>query len=438
MAEGSPAASDRYLRQLSRDSASLRCRVQQYNGELARTTREAENLLSSSRNKSARLRSSSSSSSSVSDAGDSRENDGDGRERGLSRGRDFLYGDEEQSPTVVVSKNYRASSTKMGEGRVTVRGGGPPCLVSEVPGGGSDRETTIRRVTPLERPDPSHPRVDVLRDSPLRLRLRRHGGKLSQRPTDAHRSVRSSGVGDRRRRSSSTKRGAREEKDRRTALLLATLGMRDGKEEEDSASVSPTTPSEGARRFFNAAYVGPAPGQKQGTAVVTRFDPPTLRNGLTGLTMKQVDSVLLRVDGATPGSQSCWKSTEKKFCCLEPKQQRQQQQQQQHQQPQRGTRCWPGIRSAASLSRDTRERPGTQQMKRIAPGVEEEGEEEEEEEEDGESGTAVGGAAARPAGGGVKRTSALSSKTDNTWEQMKSVIKVPRAAKSLPWERKNK
>lgn len=449
MMEGPPAASDRYLRQLSRDSASLRCRVQQCNGELARTTREAENLFSSSRNTNARLRPSSPSVSD--DARGSRVNCVDGRERGVLGGCGTFYDDEGKS--TVTNKAYRASSTPTGAGCVAVRGGGPPCLVREVPRG-SGQGPTVIRMTPLERADPSHPRVDVPRASPIRVRSR-GGSELPRRPfssaalnpahhvTDTHRcrqsrtpprSVWSTGAGDRR---CGRSNAAREEREGMAMLLLATLRPMGGNFEAESTSPAASE----VARFLSTAYDGPAPTQNE--EVVTRFDPPSVRNGLAGLTTTQVDSVLLRVDGATPGSQSCWKPTEKGGSFLELNQQRQRQRRR-RQHLQRDAvgreRRWPGLTPAASWSREARGWAGVPQVRRVVP--DDDDDDDEEEEEEGKRGrgwsssVVVGGEA--PTGKAVKqRSSGSSKKTEKTWEQMKRVIKTPRSARPLPWERRN-
>ena len=281
-----PSACDRYLRTLSRETASVRCRVQFYNQELARTLQEAESLVS----RAATMNINGSESFQQSSRLLQPESDGSAAAR---RG---LGGSGGGDSSVVA---------EVGGGMVTATGSG---------GGGaagmSSNGPTIAfsRVSPVGRADPSHPRMDIVASRPGNTLQApsppSHGGRAPDpgqgsgsappREGGSGRGGLTASAGANRRSS-----GGEEPKvavsDRVAKLLLAALG------ETKANAPSSSAASPAAAAAVDRRKIGAAPK----TAC---FDPPSVRNGLTGLTPDDVDNVLLRVEAATPGAVSSWKS----------------------------------------------------------------------------------------------------------------------------------
>lgn len=263
---------DRYLRAVSRDTASVRCRVQFYNQELTRTLRETEALVSQAAGKN------------------------------MSR-RESCEQQSRLSPDVDGSAAARGG---------TGGGGGGESVVAEVSGemavvsGGGDGGTAgmsstgpigaFSRISPVGRADPSHPRMELVSRPGIRTLPAPSPSTRSKQAQDPGRGSGSSpkedGSGGVSRRDSSGDEPKVAVSDRVAKLLLAALD--ESKAHIPSSSAAPPAPAE--RRKIAA------------TPKNACFDPPSVRNGLTGLTSDHVDKVLLKVEASTPGAVSCWKS----------------------------------------------------------------------------------------------------------------------------------
>ncbi|CAN0415987.1 unnamed protein product [Ectocarpus sp. 12 AP-2014] len=303
------SACDRYLRILSRDTASVRSRMQLYNQELARMQGEAEYLISHS----AAVNTKSLPLSAGPDA------DG-GCEQpprvslDASTGSGSLWASPGSARTggtrsrcgdggrgiAIIPVEVGGRTTEMARGR---GGGGSVSVIpSDVP------VSAFSRMSPVERVDPSHPKLEIKRrpcstprrkkagaqpaspSSPARGGLGRHpghdggGGGVDGEPrmrAGAHGGESTDDNGTKIVRS-----------DRVAKLLLATLA---GTIEKRSLSPVPPSPAFEERRIAVAPKAA-------------CFDRPSVRNGLAGLTADEVDKVLLRVEASTPGAVSCWKS----------------------------------------------------------------------------------------------------------------------------------
>lgn len=278
---------DRYLRALSRDTASVRCRVLFYNQELARTLQEAESLVSRA------------SGTNVSSGGNCEQ-----------RSRLSPDVDGSAASRRGIGGGGGIGGCGGGEGVVAEVGGG----MAAVSGGGGSAGMSstgpivaFSRISPVGRADPSHPRMELATrpgstppapSPPARSGQAQDPDWGSGSPRQEGGSGSGSGSGERRtpagmgRRKSSSDETKVAVSDRVAKLLLAALD--ETKANGPSASVAP-----------------PAAAERKKIAVTPKtacFDPPSVRNGLTGLTPGHVDKVLLRVEASTPGAVSSWKS----------------------------------------------------------------------------------------------------------------------------------
>lgn len=287
---------DRYLRALSRDTASVRCRVQFYNQELARTLQEAETLVSR-----AAATNISNSESFQKSSLLSPDIDGSAAAR---RGIGGGGGDGGNGGGGVGGGGGESLVVEVGGGMAAANGGG---------GGGSAGMSstgpivTFSRVSPVGRADPSHPRMELASRPGSRTprapsppvcggQAQDPGRGSGIPPTDGGGSGScgqrtSAGVG---RRNSGGDEPKVAVSDRVAKLLLAALDQTKASGGSSSAAAAP--PAAVERRKIAA------------TPKIACFDPPSVRNGLAGLTPDHVDNVLLRVEASTPGSVSCWKS----------------------------------------------------------------------------------------------------------------------------------
>ncbi|CAM9202859.1 unnamed protein product [Ectocarpus fasciculatus] len=300
---------DRYLRVLSRDTASVRSRVQLYNQELARTLGEAESLISHSAAVNTKILPLS--------AGPDADSGCEQPPRvslDASTGSGSLWA----SPGSVRTGGTRAACGDGGRGIAVIpvevggraiamagsRGGGGTVSVSPADGPIS----AFSRISPVERADPSHPKLEIKRRPCSTPRRKAAGAQLASpsSPTrgglgryPGHGGGGGGVDGDPRtpagvRREESTNENGTKivASDRVAKLLLATLA---GTIEKRTPSPVPPSPVVEERRIAVAPKAA-------------CFDPPSVRNGLAGLTADEVDKVLLRVEASTPGAVSCWKS----------------------------------------------------------------------------------------------------------------------------------
>lgn len=274
-----PAVCDRFLRSLSRDTASVRCRVELYNQELSRTRDEAEALISQATEP--LCRDSSSTMSAMEDGGRGRRKEGCAVAEVTSSAAGGLYA-----------------------------GGGE----------GAQLSTIFCRVSPVERANQSHPRIDLklLPCTPREANkcVPPTTGREKRACFDAAATGDANGAdkignGD----------GCGNNKSKRKDMIAALLAAASA---TDGGSLSRVQSSGSPSRVKTSGSPPRLPSSPSGTrrqkndcsrlAVVngpindTCFDPPSVRNGLTGLTTAQVDEVLLRVEASTPGARSCWKS----------------------------------------------------------------------------------------------------------------------------------
>lgn len=266
-----PAICDRYLRTLSRDTASVRCRVQFYNQELARTLQEAESLV---------LRAAGTyvSSNSGSHERPSRLSPGIDDSAAARRGMDDR-GDGGESIAAEVGGGMAAVNRGGGGGTAGMSLSGPIVAFS--------------RVSPVGRADPSHPRMELV--SPRCSRAQHPGPGSGIPPGEGGRrqSGQRKSSTDVSRRKNSGDEAKVPVSDRVAKLLLAAF-------DEKKASVPPST-----------EVAPPATTEKRKIEAAPKtacFDPPSVRNGMAGLTPSHVDKVLLRVEESTPGAVSSWKS----------------------------------------------------------------------------------------------------------------------------------
>lgn len=267
-----PSVCDRYLRALSRDTASVRCRMQFYNQELARTIDEAQSLVSGA----AAINLNDRESCGQPLPPSRYLNSSAAARRGIGGGGGGSGGE----PVVA----------EVGGGMEAVNGGG---------GGGARPLVTFSRVSPVGRADPSHPRMELMSrpgstspaPSPSTI------GGHAQDPCWANEIPPKAGGGGRRgqvasadgsRRSSGGDATKVAVSSRVAKLLLAAL--------DETKAHSAAPPAAPERRKIAAA------------PKTACFDPPSVRNGLAGLTPDHVDKVLLRVEASTPGAVSSWKS----------------------------------------------------------------------------------------------------------------------------------
>lgn len=388
---------DRYLRALSRNNATVRCRVQKFNEELARQRGETEALITQADARSEEEtfsnqddrnegldRSLALPSEIVANGGFEHDIDGCGRRSGragranvttlvnLSMATITSGNSELRSPPLWTPSSATNAWAVPSPRRRGSDGGhiGGDDINTGVPGPPS----AIYRVSPRERVDPSHPRIDL---QPYRQgaakELARRQKQQPPRQKQAHNHL-VKGVGNGAADLSSEmdggtgndgdntfdgvkRNGQGEDGDRArrvAALLVRTLSdSKDGvptsrstisarreagkySNGDDQMRVSRRNSNEHRHSHRrNRAVDGGGPSSspashRRNRAVVDdggsrgissspslrspssrhalRFDPPSIRNGYTGLTTEQIDTVLLRVDESTPGAASCWKS----------------------------------------------------------------------------------------------------------------------------------
>lgn len=282
--EAPSASGDRYLRAISRDTASVRCRVQFYNQELARTLQEAESLLS--RAAAINIRS----------------------------GESFQQPSRLLPPDIDDSAAARRGLGGSGGGDssfVAEVGGGMAAANGGGGGGAAGMSSTgpiiaFSRVSPAGRADPSHPRMELVSrpgSTPRAPSPSSHSGHEPDPDQGSGRTPREggSGRGGQRATAGGSRRDSNGDEpkvtvsDRVAKLLLAAL-------DETKANALPSS---------SAASPAAAAAERRKIAASPKtacFDPPSVRNGLTGLTADDVDKVLLRVEAATPGAVSSWKS----------------------------------------------------------------------------------------------------------------------------------
>lgn len=159
------------------------------------------------------------------------------------------------------------------------------------------------RISPVGRADPSHPRMQLASrpgatpQVPPPSSRSDHaqdpdrGSESAPKEGDSGHDGPGASVGESRRPGSGDEAKVAVS-DRVAKLLLAALGK--AKASGPSSSAAP--PAAVERRKIAAAPKNAC------------FDPPSVRNGLAGLTPNHVDKVLLRVEASTPGAVSCWKS----------------------------------------------------------------------------------------------------------------------------------
>lgn len=277
---------DGYTRNVSRDSTSVSCRMQFFHRELARTRNEAEVLLSQT----------------VKPGEFDASNPAEGR---------VGAGHHDSS----VSRNAGRMVGEMGVGSIvdgneSARGVVEVCTVSGVQG------PKFFRISPAHQPGGCHPRVDI------KPRSAPYGGFIgdtklswSDFTTDLidrekHCFVKyafdnngSDGGDD---YSSGSIGRIGKARVLSEALLGATL-------DAEKMSIETSTGSMRAhvRRGRAQAAMAKPSSLRTKTSRETRFDPPSVRNGLKGLTMEHVDEILLRVEKSLPGSKTCWKSPER-------------------------------------------------------------------------------------------------------------------------------
>eukprot|EP00752_Nemacystus_decipiens_P014298 g12718.t1 len=284
-----PSACDRYLRALSRDTASVRCRVQFYQQELARTLREAESLVSRAA-------------------------------INLNNGDSFQGPSRPLPPDVDSSVATRRGLGGSGGGDRSVAaeiGGGIAAATGSGGGGAAGMSLTgpivgFSRVSPVGRADPSHPRMELASRPGSSTP---HGPSPSSR-TSGHAQDPGRGIESAPKESGGSGPGGQRASDGRVSqrngggdgpkvavservakLLLAAL---------DDTKANAPPPSAASPAAAAAAAVA---RKKIAAAPKTAcFDPPSVRNGLAGLTPNDVDNVLLRVEAATPGAVSSWMS----------------------------------------------------------------------------------------------------------------------------------
>ncbi|CAM9291927.1 unnamed protein product [Scytosiphon promiscuus] len=295
-----------HLRAISSKTVSVRCRVDFLNQELARAHKEAESLMT--------RRPTGTASPSLSPPPP--------EDRGMSNGRGF-----ELPRRLTLDVNGFGSVPPSSSGGCGGGGNAPVAveivskLAARIGGRGGDGARSARRISPRDGPvlafsrispvgraDPSHPTVQF-KSRPGSTPKDRGGGtkpsslrstpgcQVQPHPGHAGASIATADVGggtgksppDTARRN--TEEAVITKSDRVAKLLLAALAETKGK------GVTSPAPSPRVENRKIAA-----------TPRAACFDPPSVRNGLTGLTTGEIDGILLRVEASIPGSLSCWKS----------------------------------------------------------------------------------------------------------------------------------
>ncbi|CAM9470835.1 unnamed protein product, partial [Hapterophycus canaliculatus] len=296
-ATATTSVGDRSLRKISGDPTSVRCRVDILNKELARTQKETEYLMTRAATTSLKV------SPPPPEEINIYNSDGFEYSQCLSLGINS-GGCSPSSPSsgcggvrnthVAVEVGERFVARTVGRGGDCARGA--PRIS---PRGGS--VAAFSRISPVERADPSHPRME-LKPRPSSTPRKRAGGakkspsspsaddgQTQQHPGHASTSIATADADGGTR--STPPETVITKSDRVAKLLLAALAETKGKK-----PVSPVhTPATEKRRIAS-------------TPKAACFDPPSVRNGLTGLTTGEIDDILLRVEASTPGALSCWRS----------------------------------------------------------------------------------------------------------------------------------
>lgn len=295
---------DGYTPTVSRDSMSVSCRMQFFNRELARTRDEAEVLLSQA------VKPGEFDPSIPADA------EGGGAEGRVGK----VHHDS------LRSQNARGTIGEIGAGSIvdgneSTRGVIEVCTMSDVQG------PKFFRISPAHQPGGCHPRVDIKpRSAPCGGSI--GGTKLpkSEFTTDlidrekhcrvkyAFDSDGNDGGGD---YSSGTIGKTGNARVLSEALLGATLDAETTSIEASTGSMRAHDGRGGATVLGISSDSEAAMAKPSSlplptmTSRETHFDPPSVRNGLRGLTMEHVDEILLRVQESLPGSNTCWKSPER-------------------------------------------------------------------------------------------------------------------------------
>lgn len=199
-------------------------------------------------------------------------------------------------------------------------GGGVGCWGNALQRGGG----VLHRPTPLEsRTDPGHPRVDLV------------AGASFQCHTAKSRSFQGRSVSARRALHDRTEQEARGKVNGRFDRAGAMAYNAEGRQTTMSSVVTAIAREEGVREgcsgasgqgrsydsgdkvcIYNPMSTGAAPSTLTASvrAAPTSdndkalFDPPSIRNGLSGLSMQEVDQLLLRVETAIAGSKTVWRA----------------------------------------------------------------------------------------------------------------------------------
>lgn len=272
------------------DSTSVSCRMQFFNRELARTRDEAEVLLSQA------VKPKEFDSSNPADA------EGGGVEERVGKGHHNSS----------VFQSARSTVREMDAGSI-VDGNESAHGVVEVCTASGAQGPKFFRISPAHQPGGCHPRVDIKpRSEPnegfiggTKLSWSDFTADLIDRGNPCCVNNGSDSGGD---YSSESIGRIGKARALSKALIGATLDTETMSIEASTGSMG----THGRRGRGQAAMAKPSSRPLlTKTSRETRFDPPSVRNGLKGLTMEHVDEILLRVEKSLPGSKTCWKSPER-------------------------------------------------------------------------------------------------------------------------------
>lgn len=329
-----PKAADRYLQDISRDNASVHCRLQFYNQELARMGGEAQALVARvappPRERSRPMELSASLAPPPPPLAETNVADNDDHDRAPRMSPDMAAhrSSPQSSPRCVETSSGRDAGGNGLVVSIAAGVGGRTAILRGGSGGGgavnsSPTRTAVAfsRISPVEKADPSHPRVELTprsRSSPSPQPPFTGGGQAQQQPGRIEGATTPSsgggGIagGDQKSPTTSAagmshpRNSGGDDATRVTAaaapsdlvskLLVSALK---GTREKNITSTSQAVPS-------------PEKASEERSKIATvpkadRFDPPSIRNGLTGMNMGDVDDALLKVEDSVPGAVSSWK-----------------------------------------------------------------------------------------------------------------------------------
>lgn len=182
----------------------------------------------------------------------------------------------------------------------------------------------LERLTPVEpRTDPSHPRVDLAGSSPADKKANLVPGcAVSDRHfpfvwTEKTKVSNPRSLGEQHGEGHAASDDAELQEVGRGAGGIATAGQADDGSGILSRRCDPIAIATATATAASHGQIAPAvtSSAQSGRGIIGRpadnatlFDPPSIRNGLKGLSTQAVDRILLGVEHAAAGSKSCWRT----------------------------------------------------------------------------------------------------------------------------------